>query len=51
MEPREPDEAHRDDPVEAGALEEEGTGADRPPADEKPVESGALEDDPAAGEQ
>ncbi len=46
---RQPEEG-RDDPVESGALEEEGTAAERPPAREEPVESGGLEDEPAGGD-
>ena len=41
------DEERRDDPVEGGALEDDETGAERPPAHDEPVESGALEDEPA----
>ena len=44
-------EERRDDPVEGGALEEEGTGAQRPPARDEPVESGALEDAPPEGDE
>jgi hypothetical protein len=50
VEPREHDEAHRDDPVEGGALEEGGAGADRPFSHDEPVESGGLEDEPPAGD-
>ena len=51
MEAPEPPEDGRDDPVEGGALEKEGTGADRPPAHDEPVESGGLEDEPAGGDR
>ena len=44
------DEERRDDPVEGGALDEEGTGSERPPARNEPVESGGLEDEPADGD-
>ena len=39
--------ARRDDPVEGGALDDEGKGelADAPATQDDPVESGALEDD------
>ena len=41
--------ARRDDPVESGALEDEGEGErQEPPAHEQPVESGALEGDDGA---
>ena len=44
----------RDDPVESGALEEEGDGeeveVETPPLRDDPVEAGALEDEPASGE-
>ena len=43
------EEERRDDPVEGGALEDEGTGAERPPDRDDPVESGALEDEPEEG--
>ena len=38
--------ARRDDPVESGALEDEGGSepAETPPRHDEPVESGALED-------
>ena len=41
------DPARRDDPVEAGALDDEPDAPDeeRPPATDEPVESGALEDE------
>jgi hypothetical protein len=44
------DPARRDDPAEAGALEDEPDvpGEDRPPAQDEPAESGALEDAAAA---
>ncbi len=40
------DPSRRDDPVEAGALEDEPDvpGEERPPTPDEPVESGALED-------
>ena len=41
------DETRSDDPVEAGALEDEPAAAsERPPASDDPVEAGALEDEP-----
>ncbi len=40
----EADPAQRDDPVESGALEDDGEG-ERPPTTDEPVESGALEED------
>jgi hypothetical protein len=46
MERGEQQDDARDDAVEGGALEEEGTAAERPPAHDEPVESGALEDEP-----
>lgn len=46
MERGEQEENARDDAVEGGALEEEGTAAERPPTSDEPVESGALEDEP-----
>ena len=41
------DPSRRDDPVEAGALDDEPDvpGEERPPTADEPVESGALEDD------
>ena len=50
MERGEEQEDARDDAVEGGALEEEGTAAERPPTHDEPVESGALEDEPTDGE-
>jgi hypothetical protein len=43
------DPTRRDDPVEAGALEDEPDvpSEERPPEHDEPVESGALEDDAA----
>lgn len=43
--------ARRDDPVESGALEDEGEGERmQPPAEQdQPAESGALEDEETAG--
>jgi hypothetical protein len=46
-----PEEDRRDDPVESGSLEEEATGAERPPARDEPVESGGLDDEPARGDR
>ena len=42
-----------DQPVESGALEDDGEGGyvEAPPLRDEPVESGALEDDPPEGEQ
>ena len=50
MERGEPPDERRDDAVEGGALDEEGTGAEGPPTHEEPVESGGLEDEPAGGD-
>ena len=43
------DPSRRDDPAEAGALEDEPDvpGEERPPAKDEPAESGALEDETA----
>ena len=42
-----------DQPVEGGALDDEGEGGyvEPPPLRDEPVESGALEDEPPEGEQ
>ena len=42
-----------DDPVEGGALDDEGDGGyvEPPPLRDDPVESGALEDDAPEGER
>ena len=50
MERGEQQENARDDAVEGGALEEEGTAAERPLTSDEPVESGALEDEPTEGD-
>ena len=44
------EEQRRDDPVEGGRLEDEGTAAERPPDRNDPVESGALENEPGEGD-
>ena len=43
------DAAARDDPVEAGALEDERQSTERPQERDEPTESGALEDEPPEG--
>jgi hypothetical protein len=48
--PRDPEE-RRDDPAESGALEEEATGSERPPAHDEPVASGAVENEPLGGDE